>query len=87
MANYINGSNAQSNIEQVTLLEEQGHGYELGDVNHDGLVSVGDVAAIINYLLMDGGSDICIICADLNGDGKVTVGDVSGLIAKLLGSK
>ena len=87
VANYINGSNAQSNIEQVTLLEEQGHGYELGDVNHDGLVSVGDVAAIINYLLMDGGSDICIICADLNGDGKVTVGDVSGLIAKLLGSK
>ena len=62
---------------------EQPHGYELGDVNHDGDVSIGDVTALIDYLL--GSGEVCEICADVNGDEQVSIGDVTALIDKLLG--
>ena len=82
-ANYTDGTNAQSNTEQVTLLENQDHGYELGDVNHDGLINVTDVTLLINYVVNEGG-DACPICADLNGDGNINVTDVTLLISKAI---
>ena len=85
-ANYIDGTKATSNIETVTLLDEQGHGYMLGDVNHDGKRSIGDVTALINYLLSGSADDACVICADVNSDGKISIGDVTELINMLLTS-
>ena len=86
VANYIDGTNGQSNTEQVTLLVDQGHGYEVGDVNHDGKVSIADVTALIDYLLGTGEGS-CAICADVSGDGNVSIADVTALIDKLLSSK
>ncbi len=63
---------------------ENGHGYELGDVNHDDKLSIGDVTALINYLLSLDESTVCLICADVNEDGKISIGDVTALINKLL---
>lgn len=71
-----------SNIETVTLFAGA-HAYELGDVNHDGKVAIGDVSALIDYLL-DNNNTICLTCADMNGDEKLTIADVSALIDKLL---
>lgn len=85
-ANYIDGTKAASNIEAVTLLKNQDHGYEVGDVNHDKQVSITDVSALIDYLL-DNTTPICVICADVNGDETVNISDVSALIDKLLESK
>ena len=83
-ANYIDSTKAASNVETVTLLEEQGHGYQNGDVNHDGNVSIKDVTDLIDYLL--GGNDnVCPICADVNGVEGVSIGDVTALIDRLLG--
>ena len=82
-ANYIDGTKAASNVETVTLLDEQGHGYELGDVNHDGKVSIDDVTALIDYLL--GTGDVCPICADVDVNGKISIDDVTTLIDMLLG--
>ena len=82
-ANYIDGTKAASNVETVTLLEEQGHGYELGDVNHDEKVGISDVTALINYLLNKTG-DTCMICANVNGDEDVNIADVTALINMLL---
>ncbi|MBR3727821.1 MAG: hypothetical protein IKN10_02455 [Muribaculaceae bacterium] len=65
-------------IEKVT----QGHGYELGDVNHDEAVNIGDVTALIDYLL--GSGSACEICANVNGDEGINIGDVTALIDKLL---
>ena len=65
-------------IEKVT----QGHGYELGDVNHDEAVNIGDVTALIDYLL--GSGSVCEICANVNGDEGINIGDVTALIDKLL---
>ena len=65
-------------IEKVT----QGHGYELGDVNHDEAVNIGDVTALIDYLL--GSGSACEICANVNGDEGINIADVTALIDKLL---
>ena len=74
-----------SNVQQVTLPLTDGHGYEVGDVNHDNEVSITDATALIDYLL--GSIDtICTQCADVNMDDDVTVADVTLLIDRLLGS-
>ena len=81
---YIDGTESEwSNIEMVTLADN-GHSFDLGDVNHDGNVSIKDVTDLIDYLL---GTDsgICTLCADVNGDENVTIADVTALIDMLLG--
>ncbi len=83
-ANYIDGTKAASNVETVTLLDEQGHGFDRGDVNHDGKVSIDDVTALIDYLL--GSGDVCPTCADVDVDGSISIDDVTGLIDMLLGN-
>jgi hypothetical protein len=83
---YTDGTeSAWSNTQSVTLFEN-GHLFELGDVNHDGSVSIADVTALIDYLL-GAGNDACTICADVNGDEGVSIADVTALIDKLLGAK
>ena len=54
-----------------------------GDVNDDNGVNVGDIAAIIDYLL-DNSAPINFTNADLNGDGIVNVADLSDLIDLIL---
>ena len=81
---YIDGTESDwSNIEEVTLFEN-GHGFDLGDVNHDGTVTIKDVTNLIDYLL--GSGEICMICADVNADGTVSIKDVTDLIDLLLGA-
>ncbi|MBR6432508.1 MAG: endonuclease, partial [Muribaculaceae bacterium] len=59
---------------------------QLGDVDKDGHVTVADVAALIQYLLLGSPSDttIDIDAADVSQDGSISVGDVSALINYLL---
>ena len=73
---------AWSNRQEVALFEN-GHGYEVGDANHDGAVSIDDVTTLIDYLL-SGNNTCCNICADVNQDGKITIDDVTALIDRLL---
>ncbi len=84
-ANYIDDSQATSNLETVTLLEGGDHGYELGDVNHDHNINVSDVTMLIAYVLGEA-NGACPICANLNGDEAVNVSDVTALITKVLES-
>lgn len=80
---YIDGSESDwSNIEMVTLADN-GHAFDLGDVNHDGSVTIADVTSLIDYLL-GGNNSACPVCADLNGDEQVSIGDVTSLIDMLL---
>jgi hypothetical protein len=82
---YKDGTESEwSNKQEVTLFQN-GHGYELGDVNHDGNVAISDVTFLIDYLLgTDNGA--CSICADVNGDTNITIADVTALIDLLLSS-
>ena len=75
------GKSYQSVVREVTL-PGGGHGYELGDVNHDEAVNIGDVTALIDYLL--GSGSVCEICANVNGDEGINISDVTALIDMLL---
>ena len=55
-----------------------------GDVNGDGQVKIGDVTALISFLLSGDASGINLQAADCNGDGQVKIGDVTALISLLL---
>lgn len=81
VANTYSTKNYQSVVREVTLGD---HGYDLGDVNHDGKVSIADVTTLINYLLSGNEEGVCLICADVNGDGSIKISDVTGIINILL---
>ena len=59
------------------------HGFDLGDVNHDGSVNIADVTALIDYLLGNE-NGVCTECADVNNDVTINIADVTGLIDMLL---
>ena len=81
---YLDGTESDwSNIEEVTLFQN-GHGYELGDVNHDGAVNIVDVTDLIDYVL-DKTLPICTICADFDQSGEINIVDVTELIDFVLG--
>ena len=76
---YTDGTESDwSNVERVTLFENS-HVYELGDVNHDGLINVTDVTLLISYL-MGATVECCEICGDINHDSLINVTDVTSLI-------
>lgn len=69
----------------IGKIAEPEHGYEPGDVDHNGSVDISDVSELIDYLL--GNNDtICMICADVDGVDGVNISDVSELIDILLGA-
>jgi len=78
-ATYVDGTTSDwSNAQSVTLFDN-GHSYQSGDVNHDGLVNITDVTILIDLLLgIDG--DACEVCADVDHDGILNIGDVTALI-------
>ncbi|MBQ6166909.1 MAG: C10 family peptidase [Muribaculaceae bacterium] len=80
---YQDGTESDwSNIEEVTLFQN-GHGYEPGDVDHDGTIGVVDVTTLID-LVLNGNDNACPICADVDQDGEVSVTDVTALIDMVL---
>ena len=55
-----------------------------GDVNMDKQVTIGDVTALINYLLTDDATGISLENANCNLDETISIGDVTALINFLL---
>ena len=81
---YTDGTESVwSNIQNVTLT---GSGDEplIGDVNGDGEVSIGDLTALVDYLLGTTSAAVSFEAADLNSDGEVTIGDITALIDLML---
>ena len=73
-----------SNFQHIEGIDTGDDHGPLGDVNHDGSISIADVTALIDLIL--GTGDGCAICADVNGDSNVSIADVTDLIDTLLGS-
>ena len=81
---YQDGTESDwSNIERVTLFQN-GHGYEIGDVDHNGEVGISDVTALIDYILVGESAPACTICADVDQNGTVDISDVAALIDMIL---
>ncbi len=83
MAHYTDDTWSAWSKAKTVVLKGEGHGFALGDVNHDGMVDISDVTDLIDYLL-DPSMEICLTCADLDGDGEASIADVTVLIDKLL---
>ena len=73
--------NATCSIINVTEPAAQ---FEIGDVDNSGKVNIGDVTALIAYLLSSDPEGINIKAADVDNDGKINIGDVTALISILL---
>ncbi len=54
--------------------------YQTGDVNSDGLIDVGDIIYLVNYLYKGGPAPIPMEAGDCNCDGIVNVADVVYLV-------
>ena len=65
---------------------ELGYTYERmpGDVNGDGELTIGDVTALIRFVLSNDPSTIFLVNADLNDDNNYNIADVTALIHKVL---
>ena len=56
-----------------------------GDANGDGVVSVADAVAIVDYMTGKPSASFVEEAADMNGDGKIDVSDVVALISLIVG--
>ena len=74
-----------SNFQHIEGIDTGDEPTTLGDVNGDGKVNIGDVSALIGYLL-DDSNEIFTDNADINADTRITIADVSDLISLLLGN-
>ena len=74
--------NQQCRFTTITVTVAGAVEYERGDVNHDGVVNIADVTALIDYLLTDVGA--APNEADVMVDGVVNIADVTALIDVLL---
>jgi hypothetical protein len=60
----------------------------LGDVNHDGSVTMADANAVVNYFLATTKpEDFDIEAADVNGDDSITMADANMIVNMFLGGK
>lgn len=87
---YLDGTESVwSNIRYVTLTGE-GDDVLIGDVNGDQEVNIGDVTALINYILSNNegesqsSSGIDLDAADINRDSEVNISDVTALVNLIL---
>lgn len=55
-----------------------------GDVDDNGEVKIGDVTALISYLLSSDDTGINLLAADCDQNGEIKIGDVTALISYLL---
>ena len=80
---YNDGSESEwSNRQEVTLFQNS-HGFEPGDVDHNGRVAIADVTALLD-LILGIQSGYCTKCADVDLDGIVDIGDVTALVDAIL---
>lgn len=56
----------------------------LGDADADGVVGIGDVNRLIDYLVSDNVNGFDMGAADIDGDGKISIGDVTKFIDTVL---
>ena len=77
--------NMTVNLEDMKLfIEEVAPAFLRGDVDMSGDVKIGDVTALINYLLSGNAEGVSLQAADCDQNGEIKIGDVTTLINYLL---
>ncbi len=60
-------------------------GYQMGDVNGNGQIDIGDAVCIVNYLVNKLNSVFIEVAADLNGNNQIDIGDAVMIVNILVG--
>ena len=60
--------------------------YALGDVNHDGQITISDVMLIVDYILGEKPNGFYLDCADVNKDNMISVADVQIVVKLVVGN-
>lgn len=81
---FADGVTKKSNMQLVTLLEQQEHNYKTGDVNHDNMIDIDDVTLLISYVLGASTGTLCTDCANVDLFGAIDIDDVTMLISIIL---
>ena len=75
---------AADDMNKITFTATKAATFLRGDVDNNGEVKIGDVTALISYLLSGDASEVNIQAADCDQNGEVKIGDVTTLISYLL---
>ena len=83
----VQDSQTEGSSGEISLDEDQAQvngdtQYAKGDVNHDGVVDVADISAVINAMSEDGTNTQY----DVNGDGSVDIADISAVSTIMAGN-
>ena len=70
-------------VEQVEATLTVGN-FIIGDTNGDGMILIGDVISILNYILGSPSDNFNVKAADVNGDGMILIGDVIAVLNIIL---
>ena len=81
--NYLFTFDADNLTFKIEVIEEAPV-VQLGDVNNDGQINIGDVTALISYVLTSNPTGLNIANADINQDQSINIGDVTHLISMVL---
>ena len=75
---------AADDMNKITFTATKAATFLRGDVDNNGEVKIGDVTALISYLLSGDASEVNLQAADCDQNGEVKIGDVTTLISYLL---
>ena len=56
----------------------------MGDVNHDGIVSINDLMAVVAFILGNQTETFFAENADMDGSGEVSINDVMSIVEIIL---
>ena len=78
---YLDSSNNQIATNIMTFKVGTGSQFLCGDCTNDGIIDVGDVVYLTNYLFIGGPEPVPMKCVgDVNSDDTVDISDVVSLI-------
>ena len=76
----LKGLGSEKTTDTLTINVVDVDDYPKGDVNHDNIVDVADVATVISVMAAEGDDPEKTRAADVNGDGVVDVADIATII-------
>ena len=81
LANVIESNDGSVKFDFINDFEEfLENNHSLGDVNHDGYVSVADVMMTVSHIIGETVDGFHVENADVNGDNTVNISDVMGIV-------
>ena len=75
---------ALAEVQDMYFSNEAGSNFLRGDVDNDGVVAIGDVTALIDYILSHEAEGVNVEAADCDQDGEIGIGDITALIDYIL---